>query len=63
MVCSFATTEHYAVLMLWPCLYNPLKMLINKSLYADMQWRPENGVKFYVIDKTKGGQGHVATYR
>lgn len=63
MPCSFASTENYIVLMLWPCLFNPLKMLINKSLYSDLQWKPENDVKFYIVDKTKGGRGHVATYR
>ena len=61
--CSFATTENYIILMLWPCQYSPLKMVINRSVYSDVQWKPENGVKFYVIDKAKGGKGHVATYR
>ena len=28
-----------------------------------MQWKPQNGVKFYVVDKRKNGPGHVATFR
>ena len=38
-------------------------MLINKSLFKDVQWKPQNGVKFYVVDKKKNGSGHVATFR
>ena len=42
---------------------DPLRMMINKSVFHDLQWRPENGVKLHVVDKRKGGKGHVATYR
>ena len=60
---SFASTEHYLILVLAPCVISPLKMLINKSFFSDVQWKPQNGVKFYVVDKRKGGPGHVATFR
>lgn len=42
---------------------DPLRMMINRSVFHDLQWRPENGVKLHVVDKRKGGKGHVATYR
>jgi len=60
---SFAATERYLILILAPCVLSPLKMLINKSLFKDVQWKPQNGVKFYVVDKQKKGPGHVATFR
>ena len=49
--------------MLWPCHYSPLKMLVNRALYSEMQWKGQNDVKFFVVDKKKGGRGHVATYK
>lgn len=60
---SFASTENYLVLMVWPCIMDPLRMMINRSVFHDLQWKPENGVKLHVVDKRKGGKGHVATYR
>lgn len=61
--CSFAQTEQYLVLMVWPCVLDPLRMVLNKSVFHDMQWKPELGVRLHVIDKRKGGKGHMATYR
>lgn len=61
--CSFASTERYLVLALAPCVISPMKMLINKNFFQDVQWKPQNGVKFYVVDKDKEGPGHVATFR
>ena len=63
LACSFASTENYLILMVWPCIMDPLRMLINRSVFHDLQWRPENGVKLHVVEKKKGGKGHVATYR
>jgi len=63
LACSFASTENYLILMVWPCIMDPLRMMINRSVFHDLQWRPENGVKLHVVDKRKGGKGHVATYR
>ena len=60
---SFAQTEHYLILMVWPCVFDPLRMVLNKSVFHDLQWKPELGVKLHVIDKCKGGKGHMATYR
>ena len=62
-ICSFASTENYIILILWPCHYSPLKMLVNRALYSEMQWRGENSVQFFVVDKQQGGRGHVATYK
>ena len=61
--CSFASTENYLILMVWPCVLDPIKMMLNKSVFHDLQWKPELGVRLHVIDKQKGGKGHVATYR
>ncbi len=63
LACSFGSTENYLILMVWPCVMDSLRMMINRSIFHDLQWRPENGVKLYVVDKKKGGRGHVATYR
>ncbi|DBA84901.1 TPA: hypothetical protein ACH3X1_005915 [Trebouxia sp. C0004] len=60
---SFASTENYLILMVWPCVMDPLRMMINRSVFHDLQWMPEKGVKLHVVDKRKGGKGHVATYR
>ena len=38
-------------------------MVLNQSVFHDMQWKPELGVKLHVIDKCKAGKGHMATYR
>ena len=62
-LCSFASTENYLILVLAPCVLQPLKMLINKNVFSSVQWKPQIGVKFYVVDKRKNGPGHVATYR
>ena len=62
-MCSFASTEHYLVLLVWPCTYDFLRMLIHQSVMGEMVWMPELGVKIHVIDKHQGGKGHVATYR
>ena len=61
--CSFAQTEQYLVLMVWPCVLDPLRMVLNNSVFHDMQWKPELGVRLHVIDKRKDGKGHMATYR
>ncbi|KAL3141623.1 hypothetical protein ABBQ32_004860 [Trebouxia sp. C0010 RCD-2024] len=60
---SFAQTEQYLILMVWPCVFDPLRMVLNKSVFHDLQWKPKLGVKLHVIDKRKGGRGHMTTYR
>ena len=49
--------------MVWPCAFDPLRMVLNRSVFHDLQWKPELGVTMHVIDKRKGGKGHVVTYR
>lgn len=51
------------MLLVWPCTYDFLRMLVNQSIMGEMVWKPELGVKIHVIDKRKQGKGHVATYR
>ena len=62
VVCSFAATERYLVLVVWPETMNPLKLLITQNFCESAQWKPEKGVTFHVIDKRKHGPGVVATY-
>jgi torulene dioxygenase len=59
---SFAATERYLVLIVWPETMNAIKLLLTQNFCEATQWKPEKGVKFYVIDKRKHGPGVVATY-
>ena len=56
---SFAMTENYVILMFWPCIMGPLKMLYEKNLLDSLHWKNEK-TKFFVIDRSSGR--HVATY-
>ena len=62
--CSFALTENYLVLMVWPLLVSPLKLALLGSISAAMSWQPQKGTMLYVVDRRQGSSaGHVATYR
>ena len=58
---SFAMTQNYLVLAVWPLLLSPLKLALHRAPLPAMAWRPEKGTMFYVVDRRSGG--HVATYR
>lgn len=60
---SFAMTENYLVLMVNPLLLNTLKMALYGAPGQAMEWTPSKGVVFYVVEKARGGRGHVATYK
>ena len=56
-------TQHFLVFIVWPALVSPLRLALTLSTAGALSWRPEKGAMFYVIDKRRGGPGHVATYR
>jgi carotenoid cleavage dioxygenase-like enzyme len=56
-------TEHYLVLLVWPAMLSVLRLALVGSPSPAMSWRPEKGALLYVIDRRKGGGGHVATYK
>ena len=52
---SFALTDRYAVLFDQPLVANPLKLALGKrSFIENYQWKPEQGTRFLVIDRTTG---------
>ena len=56
-------TENYLVFMVWPSLLPLLKRVTFGSPGKALTWRPDKGTLFYVVDKRKGGRGHVATFK
>lgn len=58
---SFALTERYVVLMVWPTHLNALKLLWNRNITDSMGWEPEDGTTFHVIDRRR--RELVARYR
>lgn len=54
-------TEHYIVLCVWPLLFDLPRLAVMGAPAAAMNWSPERGALWHVIDK--GGKGHVATYK
>jgi carotenoid cleavage dioxygenase-like enzyme len=58
---SFALTERYVVLMVWPTHLNLLKLLWRRNITGSMGWKPEEGTVFHVVDRERGAR--VARYR
>ncbi|KAL4435075.1 hypothetical protein ABPG77_003900 [Micractinium sp. CCAP 211/92] len=58
---SFAQTEHYVVLCVWPLSFDLPRLAVMGAPAAAMKWSPERGALWHVIDKR--GKGHVATYK
>lgn len=58
---SFAVTENYLVLMLWPLRLNSLRILWSRSIVDGCAFHPNVDCKFLVIPR-KGG-GVKATYK
>ncbi|KAL4458227.1 hypothetical protein ABPG75_013092 [Micractinium tetrahymenae] len=58
---SFAQTENYIILCVWPLLYDLPRLAVFGAPAPAMRWSPERPALWHVIDK--GGKGHVATYR
>lgn len=58
---SFALTERYVVLIIWPTHLNALKLLWNRNITDSMSWEPEAGTIFHVVDRRQ--RKLVARYR
>eukprot|EP00177_Eucheuma_denticulatum_P000490 GFKZ01000861.1.p1 GENE.GFKZ01000861.1~~GFKZ01000861.1.p1 ORF type:complete len:647 (-),score=80.97 GFKZ01000861.1:89-1804(-) len=57
---SFAMTEHYVVLCVWPLLVGGLKLLWSRSFMDSMRFDKERMARFHVF--ARDGRGLVATY-
>ncbi len=52
---SFGQSEHYLVLVLSPLVVKPLSLLVGwKPFIENYRWRPELGLRWFVIDKRTG---------
>lgn len=52
---SFAMTEHYLILTEFPFVINPLDLLLGSGSYIDyFKWKPEQGTRFIVIERSTG---------
>ncbi len=52
---SFGMTEHYVILVEFPLVVNPLRLLLfNKPFIENYRWKPELGTRFQVIDRFSG---------
>jgi carotenoid cleavage dioxygenase-like enzyme len=52
---SFAITERYVVLVIFPLVVNPLSLLLpGKPFIENYRWRPELGTRIVVIDSADG---------
>lgn len=59
---SFGMTEHYVVLVEFPLVVNPLKLLVSgKPFIENYEWKPEHGATFHVVDKASGEIVSTAT--
>lgn len=57
---SVAMTERYLVLVAWPAVVDPLRMIRKGGSFMDnMSWKPERGSTFHVVDRRSGE--HVTT--
>lgn len=59
---SFATTEKYVILMLWPLELNSLAVLYNKSLMDGMKFHQDHPTKFVVISRERNEIHATYTY-
>lgn len=52
---SFGLTRNYVVLMEFPLVVNPRKIVVgNEPFIESYEWRPERGTRFTLIDKDTG---------
>lgn len=59
---SFAITQHYIILVEFPFLLNPLKLMFSsKPFIENFVWQPERGTNFLIFDRKTGK--HVATLK
>lgn len=58
---SFALTENYMILIVWPLYYNVMKLVVNRSLMDSMQFAKNAHTRFHVFKRD--GSGYVGTYQ
>ncbi len=59
---SIAMTERFLVVVAWPAVLDPLRMIRKGGAFMDnMSWKPELGSTFHVVDRQSGE--HVASGR
>ena len=51
---SFALTPRYAVLLEYPLLANALSLLAGRSIVDSHDWRPDQGTRFTVVERSSG---------
>jgi len=51
---SFSTTENYIIFIEIPWLLNKLKLITQSSYLDALEWKPENGTHFIVVNKQTG---------
>ena len=52
---SFGMSENYIILVEFPLLVNPLRLMMSgKPLIENYRWQPEKGTRFFVMDKQSG---------
>ena len=52
---SFGISERYIILVEFPLVVNPLKLLLSgKPFIENYKWEPERGTRFWVISKDDG---------
>jgi beta,beta-carotene 9',10'-dioxygenase len=52
---SFAMTERYVVLVEFPLVVSPLRLLLSgRPFIENYRWKPERGTRFQVIDRNSG---------
>lgn len=52
---SFAITERYVILMVWPMIVDGLKLLWNKNLMDGLTYHGDKTTKFYVVSRENDG--------
>jgi carotenoid cleavage dioxygenase-like enzyme len=59
---SFGMTDNYLILAEFPYLVNPLRLLLSGKPFIDnFRWMPEQGTRFFVINKESGQVERVQT--
>jgi carotenoid cleavage dioxygenase-like enzyme len=59
---SFALSAKYVILMEFPLVVNPLRMLLSgRPFIENYRWEPERGTRFSIVDRDTGQVTHAHT--
>ena len=59
---SFAISAKYAILMEFPLVVSPLRLLLSgKPFIENYQWEPERGTRFSIVDRSTGDVTYAHT--